>query len=272
MIPTRFITQWRAVAPWTFEHQIEQDLIISRALVELFNDPVITSAVAFRGGTSLYKLFVEKPARYSEDIDLVQINSEPIGPVLDAIRSHLDLWLGKPNSKRSQGRVTLIYRYLSEGMPAIPMRLKIEINTQEHFTVLGHNQKNFAVSSDWFNGETTILTFHLNELLGTKLRALYQRKKGRDLFDLWYVDNQSACDHNEVVSIFQYYLQQQNLSITKALFEENLIQKLSSEIFIKDMAPLLVSDLQWDVKEAAALVNEKFISCLPGDSWKGVVK
>ncbi len=95
---------------------------------------------------------------------------------------------------------------------------------------------------------------------------------GRDLFDLWYIDNQSACDQSEVVSIFQYYLQQQNLSITKALFEENLIQKLSSEIFIKDMEPLLVFDLQWDVKEAAAVVNEKFISCLPGDSWKGAVK
>ncbi|KTD83106.1 nucleotidyl transferase AbiEii/AbiGii toxin family protein [Legionella waltersii] len=272
MIPRRFITQWRANAPWAFEHQIEQDLIISRALVELFNDPVIANSVAFRGGTSLYKLFVENPARYSEDIDLVQIHSKPIGPVLDAIRSHLDVWLGKPNSKRSQGRVTLIYRYLAEGMPAIPMRLKIEINTQEHFTVLGHHQKIFSVTSDWFNGKASILTFHLNELLGTKLRALYQRKKGRDLFDLWYIDGQLPCDHNESVSIFQHYLKQQNLSITKAQFEENLIQKLSSELFIKDMDPLLVPDLQWSVQKAAALVNEKFISYLPGDSWKGVAK
>ena len=53
MIPTRFITQWRANAPWAFDRQIEQDLIISRALVELFNDPLIAESVAFRGGTAL---------------------------------------------------------------------------------------------------------------------------------------------------------------------------------------------------------------------------
>lgn len=270
MIPTRFITQWGANAPWAFDRQIEQDLIISRALVELFSDPVIATSVAFRGGTALYKLFVEKPARYSEDIDLVQLQSEPIGPVLDAIRAHLDPWLGKPNSKRSQGRVTLTYRYLAEGMPAIPMKLKIEINTQEHFTVLGHNQKKFSISSDWFNGEATISTYHLNELLGTKMRALYQRKKGRDLFDLWYVDNQLACDHKEIIRIFQHYIQQQNLSISKAQFEENLIQKLASEVFQKDMEPLLVSGLHWDIKEAASLVKEKFLSLLPGEAWKGI--
>src|SRR5438045_1585780 len=76
MIPTRYITQWRAYAPWLFERQIEQDLIISRALVELFNDPLIAESIAFRGGTALYKLFVNNPARYSEDIDLVQLRVE----------------------------------------------------------------------------------------------------------------------------------------------------------------------------------------------------
>lgn len=269
MIPSRFITQWRTYAPWAFERQIEQDLIISRALVELFNDPLISESIAFRGGTALYKLFIDKPARYSEDIDLVQLKAEPIGPVLDAIRAHLDPWLGKPNSKRSQGRVTLIYRYMAEGLPAIPMKLKIEINTQEHFTVLGQHQKLFSISSDWFSGEANILTYQLEELLGTKLRALYQRKKGRDLFDLWYVDEHIECNHQEIVSIFQHYIQQQNLNISKAQFEENLALKLSSELFIRDMDPLLVSGLSWDINDAAKHVKEKFLSSLPGESWKG---
>ena len=155
---------------------------------------------------------------------------------------------------------------------AVPMKLKIEINTQEHFTVLGHNQIHFSMASDWFNGETTISTYHLNELLGTKMRALYQRKKGRDLFDLWYVDNQLACDHDEIIRIFQYYIQQQNLSISKTQFEENLTQKLSSELFIRDMNPLLVSGLNWDINDAAMLVKERFLSLLPGEPWKGADK
>ena len=128
------------------------------------------------------------------------------------------------------------------------------------------------MSSDWFNGEATISTYHLNELLGTKMRALYQRKKGRDLFDLWYVDSQLLCDHAEIIRIFQYYIQQQNLAISKAQFEENLIQKMSSELFVKDMEPLLVSGLHWDIREAASLVNKKFLSLLPGEAWKGAAQ
>ena len=269
MIPTRYITQWRAHAPWLFERQIEQDLIISKALVELFNDPLIAQSMAFRGGTALYKLFVENPARYSEDIDLVQVKSEPIGPVLHAIHDRLDPWLGKPNVKRWAGRVTLSYRYQSEDMPQVPMRLKIEINTQEHFTVLGLHAVPFSVASSWFNGKTDILTYHLSELLGTKLRALYQRKKGRDLFDLWYLDSQLSCQHEEVINIFQYYIQQQNQSISRAQFEENLIQKLSSPLFMKDMDPLLVSGLTWNIEEAGIHIQNKFLSLLPGESWKG---
>ena len=40
------------------------------------------------------------------------------------------------------------------------------------------------MASRWFTGAAKVLTYDLDELLGTKLRALYQRKKGRDLFDL----------------------------------------------------------------------------------------
>jgi predicted nucleotidyltransferase component of viral defense system len=40
------------------------------------------------------------------------------------------------------------------------------------------------VDNPWFTRGADVVTFALEELLGTKLRALYQRKRGRDLFDL----------------------------------------------------------------------------------------
>ena len=70
MIPRDYITQWRERAPWSEDFQVEQDLVISRALVALYSDPVLAEALAFRGGTALYKLYLTPPARYSEDIDL----------------------------------------------------------------------------------------------------------------------------------------------------------------------------------------------------------
>ena len=41
MIPKAHITAWRARAPWLLDAQVEQDLIICRAIVELFRVPEI---------------------------------------------------------------------------------------------------------------------------------------------------------------------------------------------------------------------------------------
>lgn len=65
MIPKDNITAWRAQAPWLRDAQVEQDLVISRAIVELFRVPELASGLAFRGGTALYKLYLTPPARYS---------------------------------------------------------------------------------------------------------------------------------------------------------------------------------------------------------------
>ena len=137
MIPRDYITQWRKRAPWSEDFQVEQDLVISRALVAMYSDPVLAEALAFRGGTALYKLYLTPPARYSEDIDLVQVEPGPAGPLMDRLRSALDPWLGKARWKQSQGRVTFGYRFLSEDATAMRLRLKVEINTREHFSVLG---------------------------------------------------------------------------------------------------------------------------------------
>ena len=86
MIPRRYIEEWREYSPWPENGQIEQDLIIERALVAIFSDPFLNENLAFRGGTALHKLFLKTPFRYSEDLDFVQIKSGDIGPVLTEIR------------------------------------------------------------------------------------------------------------------------------------------------------------------------------------------
>ena len=70
MIPRDYITEWRSEAPWVEDSQIEQDLVISKALVDIFSHPLLSRALAFRGGTAPYKLFIRPPARYSVRIPL----------------------------------------------------------------------------------------------------------------------------------------------------------------------------------------------------------
>ena len=269
MIPRDYITAWRAQAPWVQDFQVEQDLVISRALVEIFSHPHLKSSLAFRGGTALYKLHIKPPARYSEDIDLVQITAEPIGPTLDALRSVLDPWLGKPKRKQNEGRVTLNYRFSSEDSQPLPLRLKVEINSREHFAILGFAKIPFEVSSRWFTGASEITTYELDELLGTKLRALYQRRKGRDLFDLAVALRNAAVNHGRIIKAFSAYMDAEESHITRAVFERNLAAKIRAPQFIADIGPLLAPGYHWDIGDAAQTISSRLIALLPGEPWKG---
>lgn len=269
MIPHDYITTWRVQAPWIDDSQVEQDLIISRALVAIFSHPLLAKGLAFRGGTALYKLHLKPPARYSEDIDLVQVNAEAAGPVMGALREVLDPWLGKPQWKQTEGRITFVYRFDSEDAPPIRLRLKIEINSREHFSVYGFSSFPFAVDSRWFSGSCEIATYDLDELIGTKLRALYQRKKGRDLFDLAVALGTGGADPDRVVAAFAAYMDHGGHHVTRAQFEQNLAAKLRDRQFAADISPLLAPRYHWDIAEAAQSVSSRLITLLPGEPWKG---
>jgi predicted nucleotidyltransferase component of viral defense system len=163
-------------------HQVEQDLILSRALMAVYSDDALSERLAFRGGTALHKLYLTPQARYSEDLDFVQVTSEPIGPTLDRLRNAL-AFIGEPRTKRKKSNNVLLFHFETTSPPITVLKVKVEINCKEHFTVLGHAAVPFAVDNAWFSGSGNILTFKLEELLGSKLRALYQRRKGRDLFE-----------------------------------------------------------------------------------------
>jgi hypothetical protein len=97
---------------------------------------------------------------------------------MEALREILDPWLGKPQWKQTEGRVTFVYRFNSEDKPPISLRLKVEINTREHFVVYGFKQIPFRVSSRWFEGSCDIHGYELDELQGTKLRVPAQAEAG----------------------------------------------------------------------------------------------
>ena len=263
MIPRDYITEWRARAPWAVDAQVEQDLVICRALVDIFTHPVLSNALAFRGGTALYKLYLTPAARYSEDIDLVQVRAEPAGATMAALREVLEPWLGDAKWKQTEGRVTFNYRFPSEDPTPVPLRLKVEVNTREHFTEHGFCRVPFAVASRWFNGACDITTYDLDELLGTKLRALYQRRKGRDLFDMATAISSGSVDPRRVVAAFSRYMEEGGHHVTRAEFESNLAEKLDDRRFLSDTPPLLAAGQVWDAPRAATLVVNTLCPLLP---------
>ncbi len=268
MIPRANITAWRQQAPWRLDSQVEQDLVLSRALVQMFQSKLVKNTLAFRGGTAIHKLFLQPPSRYSEDIDLVQMKAEPIGAVLDEIRRVLDPWLESPRSKRGEGRVTLVYRFESTSQPVHELRLKVEINTREHFHLFDLEPRPVAVQNPWFSGKAIVPVYNLAELLGTKLRALYQRKKGRDLFDLYAARAHMDKNQADILKVFHAYLKRMKVRVSRAQFEMNLASKRIDPVFFQDVEPLLPLNANWSFNAALDYVQETLVSQLPGDPWK----
>lgn len=269
MIPGSYIQAWSAIAPWPDLRQIEQDLIICRALCDLFNAPTLRGKIAFRGGTAINKLLFTQPLRYSEDIDLVQTQAEPIGKTVDAIRDALS-WLGKCKREQAGHSMHLVFKFTPEADSQAMLKLKVEINTREHEHLLGIKPYTFAMESEWYQGKTEIASFEPEELFGTKLRALLQRRKNRDLFDLNEGLKQLAMDPAKIIACFDHYLALEGKPITRAMAEQRMLEKLGRSL-TEDIAPLLPAGIRFnddDASEAFERVWKELISRIQGDSWK----
>ena len=268
MIPSAHIQQWAATTPWPDPRQVEQDLIICRALCDIFNDPFLADRLAFRGGTAIHKLLFRHPLRYSEDIDLVQVRPEPIGHTVDAVRRALS-WLGLCRRKAAAHSIHLVFGFTPEAAPTTTAKLKVEINTREHESLYGIRAYPFAVKNPWFTGQVSLASFEPEELFGTKLRALLQRRKGRDLFDLHEGLKELSLNTAKVVAAFHHYLEHEGTQISRANAEERMLDKLTRSL-TDDIRPMLASDVVYrddDAMEAFERVWFSLIVGLNGEAW-----
>ena len=269
MIPTAFLQAWSVMAPWPDLRQVEQDLIISRALCDMFNAPALNDKIAFRGGTAIHKLLFKQPLRYSEDIDLVQIQAEPIGATVDAIREALS-WLGRCQREQAGHSMHLVFKFTPEVDSQTTLKLKVEINTREHTNLLGIKRYPFALESDWYRGKTEIASFEPEELFGTKLRALLQRRVSRDLFDLHQGLKQLTLAPDKVIACFDHYLALEGNPITRAIAEQRMLEKLIRSL-TEDITPLLPAGIRFEEADAIHAFERVWIELIArmgGEGWK----
>ena len=133
-------------------------------------------------------------------IDLVQTQAEPIGATVDATRGALS-WLGKCQREQAGHSMHLVFRFAPESAPQTALKLKVEINTREH-----------------------------EVLFGTKLRALLQRRKYRDRFDLHHGLTQLGLDCEKVVTCLNRCLALEDHPTSRAEAEERMLKKLTRSL------------------------------------------
>ena len=117
------------------------------------------------------------------------------------------------------------------------------------------------VDSQWWRGVAPVWTFVLAEMMSTKLRALYQRRKGRDLFDLWLVLTEEKPDPEEIVAGLRHYMEVKVFTYPE--LAQNLRDKLNDGGFRADLDELVVEmPPDYEIGGAADLVMEQLGSRL----------
>jgi predicted nucleotidyltransferase component of viral defense system len=164
----------------------------------------------------------------------------------------------------------LVFKFAPEADPSTELKLKVEINTREHESLYGIKGYPFEVDSSWYKAKTDIASFEPEELFGTKLRALLQRRKNRDLFDLYEGLRQLSIDSSKLITCFEYYLALESASITRANAEQRMLEKLRRSL-TDDVAPLLPAGVRFDDNAAIDAFNHvwiELITLINGDPWK----
>jgi predicted nucleotidyltransferase component of viral defense system len=248
------ITQWGIDHPWQNENQIEQDLLLSMTMVEVANDPLLGHELVLRGGTAFHKLFLPEPYRYSEDLDFVRTSAGGIGDVMKRLTS-----LGRDlgfDVRTKMGEFPKVYwRFAFED--GTPGKIKLEINTYERSPMMPLAKREYSVVSRFYAGKAEIPTFQPEELVATKLRALYQRKKGRDLYDLWLALTVLNLDPKAIVAAFPAYRPE---GADGKLLAANLAAKLEDKTFCTDVnAMVRIGSPAYDPQEAGRIVSEKIL-------------
>jgi predicted nucleotidyltransferase component of viral defense system len=275
----RDVIAHQASVPWPFARQVEQDLLLCLAMAALFNDEFLQSQIAMRGGTLLHKVHLAPAARYSEDIDLVVYGDRPEAHVAKAIKRVLKAVFGNPtdsiwdhirlalrNAAKPSKVLRLTYSVPSVSESGTTLDIVVEANVTERKPYRAITRLPFEFTHRGAAISSALNGYDLHEMLGTKMRALFQRKRGRDLFDLYWAITQAttALDPAKVIDSFRHYLEQEGGSAARAEFIGILDSHLADRGFCSDMLPLLRVGLHYDPQEAGELVKSKLLGLLPG--------
>jgi len=270
----------QSAVPWPELYQVEQDLLLSLAMRAIFEDRFLAEQVAMRGGTVLQKVHLAPAARYSEDIDLVAVGDRPESHIIKALTRVLRPVLGKEkssawaflrlavrNAAKPSRILRCVFKVPSVSAPGRELAIEVEANVSERVPKYALQRLGFEVGFRGQFFQTTIVSYSINEMLGTKLRAMFQRKKGRDLFDLyWALTSRSALpvSIDEVVDAFLHYMREEETEVPRAEFVTHLRSCLGDQAgFCTDMYPLLRSGLTYDPQEAGLFVERNVLSRLP---------
>ena len=274
----RDVLAHQTAVPWPSQRQVEQDLLLCRAMALLFNDTFLHTQLAMRGGTLLHKVHLAPPARYSEDIDLVVFGDSPEDHIRKALSRVLRDALGIPkasvwgtiglairNAVKPSRVLRMTYSVPTIIEPGTSLEIVVEANVTERTPHRPIVEIPFEFTFRDAPVRTRINGYDIHEMLGTKMRALFQMRRGRDLFDLYWALTLAdpPVDPAAVIESFQHYIRQEWSTAGRAEFIGILESHLADRGFRSDMDNLLRTGAVYDPGAAGDYVKAHLLGLLP---------
>ena len=236
MIPRAVLTAWRNRAPWRDDKQVAQDLLLSLLAIRVAGHPFLGEHLVWRGGTCLHKLHLKRARRYSEDLDYLLVGEAQYSDVRTGLEEVVaGLGMNPIRAEVSPPRVN-VWGEVEVPVVGASLRVKFEVNCADLSPCFDPMRVSYSVNTRVWKEQADILTFLPPELLGTKFRALAQRRKGRDLSDLWLARRELEIVDDELAQAADYYLS--NASVPPAVFRERLARHAEDPDFCSDLDAL----------------------------------
>lgn len=226
------------------DQQIEKDYVLSWILRGIARHERLSTAMAFKGGTVLKKIYFED-YRFSEDLDFTLLDDsiarerifEWFGEVFEYVKEEANIPLAviadeeRATQEAREGEeeggdgINFYIAYTGPlGGIGSNKKVKIDISRSEKLAFE-------PVTADVFIGYSDLekhrlLCYRLEEVLIEKMRSVMQRMQARDFYDLWYLLEQRGMDIEFYMSEFAAKCAAKNLN--SADFPQKLAARLPS--------------------------------------------
>lgn len=276
MISGEELAHWRSVVPWSGIDQVAQDLVLARLVVEVANDPFLGQAVTFKGGTCLHKVWLDVPWRYSEDLDY-----QLTGPIdlreLFAVYRALGDRVGFSKTSRNINSQFVHVLMTGADHAGDPLRVKVDIQRAPRQLPGGAERPDFHVDSPWFQGGGPVPAFPPEEIIASKVIAVYQRKRSRDLFDLWAAIRSGLIEATDVAASYGTYRPPDPEHWTARQAARSLIERVTDHEYVAELAELArYAPVEYDLAENISVAVELIDQCAEATqterSWKRVLR
>jgi predicted nucleotidyltransferase component of viral defense system len=236
----------------------ELDYRLVKTLQALYSDDFLSERLCMKGGTAINKLYLAETSRLSVDLDFNHLGSkEEVLKEKRAIRELIMELLKKQDNsydvhyERPYGLTRIKARYKTVGGP--DQNFKIEISHVERFPIISPVKKKIKTP----DGLADVVTYTLEELTATKLRALLERFKGRDIYDLFFISRLKP-DSKIIRKMFLYYFYRSRKVFNPIVHYKNLVTRYESGNYVDDVSAFVKPTVTFDLKTAAKEVISQY--------------